>query len=109
MAQNGNKLLDLLTICRKAGKLETGFDAMKEALIKEKAAAVIVAADISQKTEKEVRFFSDKKNVTVKKADFTIDEVYSRLGKRAGVLTVCDGGFAERALTLCGEAENGKQ
>lgn len=103
MIQNSNRLLDLLTICRKAGKLEMGFDAMKEALAKEKAAAVIVAADISQKTEKEVRFFSDKKNVTVKKAGFTIDEVYSRLGKRAGILTVCDGGFAERAVTLCTE------
>lgn len=109
MKQNGNKLLDLLTICRKAGKLELGFDAMKEALIKEKAAAVIAAADISQKTEKEVRFFSDKKNVTVKKAALTIDEVYSRLGKRAGILTVCDGGFAERALTLCEETETEKQ
>ena len=103
MIQNSNKLLDLLTICRKAGKLEMGFDAMKEALAKEKAAAVIAAEDISQKTEKEVRFFADKKNVTVKKAGFTIDEVYSRLGKRAGILTVCDGGFAERAVTLCAE------
>ena len=105
---NSNKLFDLLTICRKAGKLEMGFDPMKEALAGGKAHTVITASDISQKTEKEVRFFADKKNVTVKKAAFTIDEVYMRLGKRAGILTICDGGFAERAVTLCGETETDK-
>lgn len=107
MIRNSNKLLDLLTICRKAGKLELGFDPMKEALAGGKAQAVITAADISPKTEKEVNFFAGKKNVPAKKADITQDDVYARLGKRAGILTICDGGFAEKALEICGENADG--
>lgn len=103
MTRKGSKLLNLLTVCRKAGKLELGFDPMKEALAGGKARAVITAEGLSLKTEKEVKFFAGKKNVPAEKADITQDDVYARLGKRAGILTVCDGGFAEKALAICGE------
>ncbi|MDE6762308.1 MAG: ribosomal L7Ae/L30e/S12e/Gadd45 family protein [Oscillospiraceae bacterium] len=66
-------LFGLLTICRKAGQLAMGFDPMKEALDGGKARAVFIAADISSKTEKEVRFFSEKRGVPVKKTEMTID------------------------------------
>lgn len=96
-----NKLLDLMTICRKAGQLSMGFDPMKEALAEGKAAAVIVASDISQKTEKEVRYFADRKQVPVAKSRCTIDEIHFYVGKKAGVLTICGEGFAKKALDIC--------
>lgn len=95
----------LLSICRKAGKLVMGFDPMKDALAGNKACAVIIASDISPKTEKEVRFFSGKKNIPVARTSMTLNEVYFSLGKKAGILTVCDKGFAEKALAIC-ENEN---
>lgn len=101
-----SKLMDLLTICRKAGQLELGFDPMKEALSGGKAQAVIVASDISPKTEKEVRFFADKKKVPVAKSDITIDGAYRGLGKKAGIFTICGSGFAEKALGILGNGEN---
>ncbi|MCH5192457.1 MAG: ribosomal L7Ae/L30e/S12e/Gadd45 family protein [Oscillospiraceae bacterium] len=96
-----NKLLGLLTMCRKAGKLQMGFDAMKEALAGGKAKAVVIAADVSPKTEKEARFFADKSGVPVRKTGTTLDEIFMGLGKRAGVLTICDEGFAKKALSIC--------
>ena len=96
-----NKLLGLLTMCRKAGQLQMGFDAMKEALTGGKAKAVIIAADVSSKTEKEARFFADKYNIPAKKTDTSLDEIYQALGKRAGILTICDDGFAKKALDIC--------
>ena len=96
-----NKLLGLLTMCRKAGKLQMGFDPMKEALTGKKAKAVIIAADVSPKTEKEARFFADKSGVPAKKTDTSLDEIYQALGKRAGILTICDDGFAKKALDIC--------
>ena len=96
-----NKLLSLLTMCRKAGKLQMGFDAMKEALTGGKAKAVIIAADVSPKTEKEARFFADKYNVPVQKTVTALDEIFTALGKRAGILTICDEGFAKKALSIC--------
>lgn len=96
-----NKLLNLMTICRKAGQLSMGFDPMKEALAEGKAAAVIVASDISPKTEKEVRYFADRKQVPVAKTQCTIDEIHFCVGKKAGILTVCGEGFAKKALEIC--------
>ena len=96
-----NKLLGLLTMCRRAGKLQMGFDAMKEALSSGKANAVIIAVDVSPKTEKEARFFADKYKVPATKTDTSLDEIYQALGKRAGILTICDDGFAKKALDIC--------
>lgn len=95
-------LFGLLTICRKAGQLAMGFDPMKEALDGGKAHAVFIASDISPKTEKEVRFFSEKHGVPVRKTETTIDGISRALGKKAGILTVCGEGFAKKAISLCG-------
>lgn len=43
-------LYQTLSLCRKAGKLVTGFDAVEEAVIKGKAWLVLTAADASPKT-----------------------------------------------------------
>lgn len=96
-----DSLKGLLTICRKAGLLALGFDPMKDALASGKAKAVLIASDISAKTEKEVRFFSGKSGVPAVKTEMTIDEIYRSLGKKAGILTIYGDGFAEKALSLC--------
>ena len=101
------KLMDLLTICRKAGQLELGFDPMKEALASGKARAVITAADISPKTEKEVRFFAERKNVPTARSEITLDDAHMHLGKRAGVFTVCGEEFAKKALGIIETANSG--
>ena len=96
-----SNITGLLTICRKAGKLVMGFDPMKDALAGGKACAVIIASDISPKTEKEVRFFSGKQNIPVARTAMTLDEVYHTLGKKAGILTICDKGFADKTISIC--------
>ncbi len=101
-----SSLKGLLTVCRKAGQLALGFDPMKEALAEGKAQAVLVASDISPKTEKEVRFFSDKRGVPVRKTEMTLDDIYSALGKKAGIVTILGEGFAKKALSLCREINN---
>ena len=100
-----SKLMDLLTICRKAGQLELGFDPMKEALSSGKAQAVITASDLSPKTEKEVRFFAGKNGVPAVSSEITLDEAYRGFGKKAGIFTVCGKGFAEKALEILKSSE----
>lgn len=102
-AEKLNGLFGSLTMCRKAGQLAMGFDPMKEALDTGKAHAVIIAADISPKTEKEVRFFADKRGIPVRKTEAALEEINRFLGKKAGILTICGEGFAEKALSLCGD------
>ena len=54
---------------------------------------MILAADVSAKTEKEVRFHADAEGKEVVKAAFSMDDVKDAVGKRAGVLLVTDDGL----------------
>ena len=94
------KLINLLTMSRKAGKAALGFDPMKEALASNKAAAVFIAEDISPKTEKEVRFYAAKTGTAVVRLPLTQNELYNGIGKKVGVITLCDKGFADKAALL---------
>lgn len=60
---------------------------------KTKAAGIILAADVSAKTEKEVRFAAEKYGKEVLRAGFTMDEAKEALGKRVGVVLVLDKGL----------------
>ncbi len=84
-----------LGLCRRGGKLVMGFDAVVEELAspKTKAAGLILAEDVSPKTEKEVRFAAEKYGREVQKAPFTMDEAQEALGKRSGVFLVLDKGL----------------
>jgi ribosomal protein L7Ae-like RNA K-turn-binding protein len=77
-----------LGLCRKAGALVYGFDAVVEAMRKRKAAGVFTTADISPKTLKEVHFHAEKHNVKVYEISADMDEIKAILGKHAGVLAV---------------------
>lgn len=92
-----NKVLSYLGLSRKAGKLVVGFAASKEACLKGTAKFIAVASDISEKSFKEIKYFSGGK-VTVQKIPFTIFEVSAAIGIKAGIVAVCDEGFAN-ALT----------
>lgn len=101
------RIISLLTICRKAARLTMGFDPAKESVMTDKARLIVLAADLSPKTEKEIRFFADKKNVSVLKTDISISEMYSGIGKKVGVIAICDDGFAKKLTELitCGQTE----
>lgn len=72
-----------------------GFDAIVQELQspKSKAAGVILAADISPKTDKEIRFNAEKYGCEVVSAGFTMDEARDALGKRVGLFLVLDKGL----------------
>lgn len=93
-----NKTLSTICLCRRAGKLVIGFDAVCGELAKKGFCAVILAADVSAKTEKEICFSADKYGRKVIKADFTMDEALSALGKRAGVFLINDEGLFGAAI-----------
>ncbi len=72
-----------------------GFDAVVQELQspKTKAAGIVLAADISQKTDKEIRFNAEKYGCEVVSAEFTMDEANEALGKRVGIFLVLDKGL----------------
>ena len=70
------KCRNLLTICRKAGKLEAGFARAKDAIQGGYAACILLTADLSEKSRKEVLYFAEKQHVPVVQTDWEMAEVW---------------------------------
>jgi ribosomal protein L7Ae-like RNA K-turn-binding protein len=94
-----NKLLSSLGLCKKAGKLVAGFEAVSDDIKAGKAFLVVTAADLSPKTEKEIQYITEKHLIDHIAAPVTMDEISHWLGRRVGVLAVSDAGLA-RAVSM---------
>ena len=81
-----DKLLSMLGLARRAGKVEPGFDAAVSAARGRKAAVLLCAQDMSEKTVKNLRYEGDRAG---------IEELGHACGLRAGVIAVTDQGFAK--------------
>ncbi len=93
-SEKKRKTADLLSICIKAGRAVKGFDSAKEAVAGGKAFCVLIAADTSPKTAKEIRFYCEKANVPVYEVPLEKSDIGRLCGKDTAVLAVCDEGFA---------------
>ncbi len=96
-----SKLVSLLSICRKAGKLTTGFDAVVESMQDAKARLVLLACDLSDKTRSELHFSAGKCQYAgdILQTQQTMDELSVVLSKRTGVLAITDAGLAQAILS----------
>lgn len=91
-----DKILNLLGFASKAGKLTFGFEATVGAIKSGKAKLVLIAEDISPKSRKETVFFSEKFGVRhIELEEVNIETLSTAVGKKCGILSVCDQGFAE--------------
>lgn len=80
-------------LCRRAGKLIIGFDAAVDEIRKKTVGGVVLASDVSPKTEKEIEFHARQNNIEVIKAAFSMEDAKRAVGKRAGVFFVTDEGL----------------
>lgn len=95
-----------VTMCRRAGRLRMGMDMTKDACAAGEAKAVLVAEDVSAKTLKEVKFVCAKYGVKLYAMGIPMDEIGFELGKRVGILAVCDDGFAKKTGRILETIEN---
>lgn len=72
-----------------------GFDAVVEEMAspKSKAAGLLLAEDVSSKTEKEIRFAAERYGCEIVKAPFTMAEAQETVGKRAAIFLILDKGL----------------
>lgn len=94
MSKNSN-ILSTIGLCKRAGKLVTGFEAVTEGL-KDPALGikgVILASELSEKTRKEVRFHCEKAGVPLAEVQLTLEEISSVIKKKTGILAVTDEGL----------------
>ena len=91
-----SKLLNLLGIARRAGHTVIGFDAVKAAILTGRARLVLLAADCSPKTEKELRFVATDSPCPILNLSADKAAVAAALGLQKPVAAVAtdDRGFA---------------
>ena len=100
------KLLSMLGLARRAGKLESGFDAAVIAAREGKAALLLAARDISEKTFQNLRYEAEKAGIPVVRIPADIEETSRACGRKAGVHALTDRGFAKAVLSM---VEDGKR
>lgn len=102
-----NKVLTLLGFASKAHKLQFGMAKSSESVKNNKSKLLVCASDISEKTKKEIDFFSHNKNLKwFVLNQVTIDELSAAVGRKCGVISVDDNGFAEAISKILGGCAN---
>ena len=92
--QNKQKTLNLLGLAQKAGKLATGFDAVKISLSKNQAKLIFIGNDVSQNTKDKLAFILRKKKIETIEI-FSSQEITQALGKERKLVAVTDSGFSK--------------
>ena len=98
------KLLSLLGIARKAGKLCWGQETAAEAIRGGKAGLLILASDISGNSAKKAQRTAESFQVPILTLSAGMAELERAIGKRSGILAVTDEGFAKRLSELYAES-----
>lgn len=94
-----DKLFSALSLCRKAGALAIGFDAVKEAVSGKKAALIVAASDLSEGTLQRIKN-SNTSKAKIYSIPYTQQQLVPLAGKPVGVLAVNNNDLA----ALCVQA-----
>lgn len=89
-------------MAKRAGKLVMGFDVVKTSLQKDEAFLLLLAFDVSEKTKKETEYLSKTFScpLIILPESYTLDALWYAIGKRVGVMSVTDEGFANKISTI---------
>lgn len=93
-----DKILTLLGFCRKAGKLVVGTEKVLELIKSNKECLVILASDISNKTEKEISYYANKGKAVVIRTSYDLKTLSHATATTAGIFATEDKGFCKAIL-----------
>ncbi|QNQ80333.1 L7Ae/L30e/S12e/Gadd45 family ribosomal protein [Lactobacillus sp. PV034] len=90
-----NKILNLLGLAQRAGKLIVGYDAIKPALLHHQVKVLILATDLSNNTKDKISSIAKhSKNILIIE-QFSSEEIKQALGKERKLLAITDAGFSQ--------------
>ena len=101
--------LNLLGLCRRAGKLSLGHDACKQAINSGKAKLCIICSDASERLSDEVSGLAKSHGKTVYNVRYTMLDIKQALSFKAAVFTVDDEGFAKSLIVKLNENQSGEE
>ena len=101
--------MGFLGICRKAGRLVCGHDAVVETLRNSQCRLVMLSSDASARLVREMEFecLRDGRSIEVLKTACSMEDFAAGIGKRSAVYSVTDDGFANKLKQKFGEELDG--
>ena len=97
-----DKVLSLLGLARKAGKIALGFDPAVESVKNGQSQLILISSDISPKSRKELLFSLRDTEIQTLDVRYDAQEIGFALGKSAKIVSVNDAGFAQSVKKLLG-------
>ena len=100
-----NRLLSLLGMARRCGKMSAGFDAVCDAVKAGQSSVILISSDIAPRSERNIQYAVQNTGVRVVK----VQEDKALLGHAMGlaptaIVSLNEKGFAAKALQLAIEA-----
>lgn len=95
-----DKFLNFLGLCKKAGKLTLGSDMVIDSIKKNKSIIIFVTKDFSTTSFKKVENINLKHKVDILKINYTMSDIQFALGKKCGIISINDSGFANKFKKL---------
>lgn len=96
-----DKTLNLLGLCRRAGKVKIGCDPVIDSVQSKNSRLVLMANNISENTKKKViSIISAVDGTRYEILKYSKDELSFALGKTCAVLSIEDEGFAKKLSEL---------
>lgn len=93
-------ILNMLGLCRRAGKLIYGFDAVKEAVLKSDVNSIFMANNLSAKSKKELLYITKDKRIPLIQTTIEMEEMQTIIGKRTGILAITEQGFSKKIVSM---------
>ncbi len=91
-------IMNLLSVCRRAGKLTLGMDEVKGSVHSGKAYIVLVASDTSERSLSEITRVCEEYETPLYQIPESMYDVGQALGKVYGIMSVTDAGFAKATV-----------
>ena len=97
-----NNLNGLLGLCRRANKIAIGHDAAITSIKQGKSFLALTCQNASDRLKKEIADECSFNNRNIKYVDatFTMSELGLAIGKKAGVISIDDEGFANKLYSI---------
>lgn len=103
-----DRILSLLGLCRRAGKLVIGAEPCIESITKNKSNLIVCANDFSRNSAKPVLERAHQSDVKTLILNRSKEEISLALGKLCGVVSVEDKGFAKKLTELINSEQGGE-
>ncbi|MDD5952646.1 MAG: ribosomal L7Ae/L30e/S12e/Gadd45 family protein [Oscillospiraceae bacterium] len=96
-----DKLCSYLGLARRAGRLSMGNDPVLESLGKRQSSLVLAARDLSERTLRKITAAAQQAQVKLLQTPLSMEDLSYAIGKRVGIVSVNDDGFARKIEELC--------